>query len=96
MASDQGDPEKTYPDFQAMSLDELCSLHEHIGSLLTAKLETDKGEVEQRLDRLKCAREILKRGVVAAGLAKALSASSQFFATIDSAEGVLTMFNLVS
>jgi hypothetical protein len=78
-------------DFQAMSLGELCALYEQILPLLTAKLETDNVELEQRLDRLKCTREILKRGVVAAGLAKALS-SSPLFASIDTAEGVLTMF----
>jgi hypothetical protein len=81
-------------DFQAMSLDELWALYEQILPLLTAKLETDKGEIEQRLDRLKCTREILKRGVVAAGLAKALN-SSPLFASTDIAEGVLTMFTLV-
>ena len=81
-------------DFQAMSLDELWALYEQILPLLTAKLETDKGEIEQRLDRLKCTREILKRGVVAAGLAKALS-SSPLFASTDVAEGVLTMLTLV-
>jgi len=81
-------------DFQAMSLDELWALYEQILPLLTAKLETDKGELEQRLDRLPCTREILKRGVVAAGLAKALS-SSPLFASTDIAEGVLRMFALV-
>jgi hypothetical protein len=91
MASDQGDPEKTYADFQAMSLDELWSLHEHIGSLLVAKAEAGNRELEERLNRLERNRVFLKRGLVAAGLAKALG-TSPFFATIDTAEGVLTMF----
>ena len=78
-------------DFQAMSLDELWAFYEQILLLLTAKLETDKRELEHRLDRLRRAREFLKRGVVAVGLAKALS-SSPLFASIDIAEGILTMF----
>jgi hypothetical protein len=52
MASDEGDPEKTYPDFQAMSLDELWSLREQIGSLLVAKAEAGNRELEERLTRL--------------------------------------------
>ena len=78
-------------DFQAMSLDELWSLHEQICSLLAAKAEAGNRELEERLNTLERRRVFLKRGLVAAGLAQALS-SSPFFATIDSAEGVLTMF----
>jgi hypothetical protein len=78
-------------DFQAMPLNELWSLREEIGILLAAKVEAEKRELEQRLNRLERTRGLLKRGVVAAGLVKGLS-SSPFFAAINIADDVLMMF----
>jgi hypothetical protein len=62
-------------DFQAMPLDELWSLREEISSMLAAKVEAEKRELEQRLNTLKRARRLLKRGVVVAGLTNGLSSS---------------------
>jgi DNA-binding protein H-NS len=39
-------------DFQTMSLDELWTLHEKIGSLLVTKVEAEKRELEKRLGEL--------------------------------------------
>jgi len=75
-------------DFQAMSLDELWSLHEQICSLLAAKAEAGNRELEERLNTLERRRVFLKRGLLAAGLAQALS-SSPLFASVEIAEDVL-------
>jgi DNA-binding protein H-NS len=40
-------------DFQTMSVDELWALHETIGSILTAKMEVEKSQLEKQLDRLR-------------------------------------------
>lgn len=39
-------------DFQTMSIDDLWALHEKVGLLLSAKLESEKRLLQQRLDEL--------------------------------------------
>jgi DNA-binding protein H-NS len=39
-------------DFQSMSINELWTLHEGIGLILSTKMEAEKLKLEQRLDEL--------------------------------------------
>jgi DNA-binding protein H-NS len=39
-------------DFQPMSIEELWALHEKIASILSAKMQAEKGKLEERLNEL--------------------------------------------
>jgi DNA-binding protein H-NS len=41
-----------HSNFEKMSVDELWTLHERIGSILTTKMEAEKRELENRLSEL--------------------------------------------
>ncbi len=45
-------------DFETMSLDELWSLHEQLGSLLAERIVLEKRELEQRLVQLNRGKEL--------------------------------------
>jgi DNA-binding protein H-NS len=51
-------------DLEAMSLDELWSLHEAISRILSARITLEKSELEKRLTILNRGRDVTERGNV--------------------------------
>jgi DNA-binding protein H-NS len=49
-------------DLEAMSLDELWSLHEAISRILSARITSEKSELEKRLTILNRGRDVIERG----------------------------------
>jgi DNA-binding protein H-NS len=51
-------------DLEAMSLDELWSLHEAISRILSARITLEKSELEKRLTILNRGKDVIERGTI--------------------------------